>query len=116
VITGWVLSKCDRTDQGLRPLVESLSVNHYGMVPPATDDGWALVHVACDSAHVGFMKKHPDLFIWIGSEWSKVPPEVLESHADLLDPNEQYQNMGQVLDKLADSEPRFHLRARVRGQ
>lgn len=116
MITGWALTKGDRTDRGLRSLVESLSVNYYGMVPPDTDDGWILVHVACDSAHIAFMKKHPDLFIWIGSEWSKVPPELLESHADWLDPNEQYQNMGQVLDTLAESEPRFHLRAQAQAQ
>lgn len=115
MITGWVLSKCDRTDQGLRSLVESMSVNCHGAVPPAEDDGWMLVHVACDSEHVAFMKKDSD-FIWIGSEWSKVPTEVLETHAAQLDPNEQYQNMGQVLDKLADLEPRFHLRAQSQAQ
>jgi hypothetical protein len=115
VITGWVLSKCDRTDQGLRPLVESMSINWRGAVPPAEDDGWTLVHVACDSAHVAFMKADPD-FIWIGNEWSKVPPEVLEAYGSQLDPNELYQNMGQVLDKLADLEPRFHLRARSQAQ
>jgi hypothetical protein len=116
VITGWALTKGDRTDEGLRSLVDSLSVNYFGMLEPDTDDGWMLVHVACDSEHVAFMKKHPDLFIWIGNEWSKVPPEVLETYAAQLDPNEQYQNMGQVLDKLADLEPRFHLRARSQAQ
>ena len=109
IISGWVLSKCDRSDQGLRPLVESLSVNWYGAIPPAEEDGWMLVHVACDGAHVAFMKQDPD-FIWIGSEWSKVPQQVLETYASQLDPTEQYQNMGQVLDKLAESEPRFLLK------
>lgn len=116
IIIGWVLTKCDRTDKGLRSLVESLSVNFYGMVSPDTDDGWTLAHVACDSAHIAFMKKHPDLFIWIGSEWSKVPQQVLETYTSQLDPNEQYQNMGQVLNQLAESEPRFHLRARAQAQ
>jgi hypothetical protein len=101
---------------GLLSLVDSLSVNYYGMIAPDTDDGWTLVHVACDSAHAAFMKQHPDLFVWIGSEWSKVPPEVLEAFAAQLGPDEQYQNMGQVLDKLAESEPRFHLRAQGQAQ
>jgi hypothetical protein len=103
------------TDQGLRPLVASMSVNWRGPIPPAEDDGWMLVHVACDSAHVAYMKQDPD-FVWIGNEWSKVPAQVLEAYAPMLEPDGQYQNMGQVLDRLADLEPRFHLRAQSQAQ
>src|SRR6266481_7942261 len=101
IINGWVLTKTDTHNDGHQtPIVASMSLAAWhGPMQPLTTDGWMLVRVACDPAHVEFMKQDEDV-IWIGSEWSKVPQQVLDTYASKLDPNETYQNLGQVLDKL----------------
>lgn len=107
---GWALTKCDDTPDGPRSLVGSMSATWRGAIPPLPGMEWMLVHVRCSSEHVAFMRQDED-FIWIGSEWSKVPQQVLDAYAPMLDPAETYQNLGQVLDKLAEQEGRFLLRA-----
>lgn len=104
MVTGWLLSKFD----GSKPVVASLSIGWQAATGPLTG-GWALVHVQCQPTHVEFFKTDEDV-IWIGGEWVKVPQEVLSTYAAQLDPNETYVNIGQVIDKLAEWNPRFHLR------
>src|SRR6266481_1655506 len=96
---GWVLTKCDN---GI-PLVASLSTSWRAGALPIPGTEWMLCHVRCSSDHVSFMKQDED-FVWIGSEWSVVPQQVLDAYASKLDPNATYQNLGQVLDKLAEWE------------
>jgi len=106
-IGGWVLTKTDTHPEGHQvPLVNSLSLAWHGPMQPLNPDGWMLVQVQCHAAHFEYMKGDEDI-IWIGNEWSKVPPELLEAYAEKLDPNETYQNFGQVLDKLAEWDFRF---------
>jgi len=105
-ITGWILTKSDRVDDSMKPIVASMSMAWHAPMQPLHPDGWNLVLVRCDVSHHVYMKHDEDV-IWIGNEWSKVPKELLDTYADHLDPNETYENLGQVLDKLADWDYRF---------
>ncbi len=108
-ISGWLLSKCDETTDGHRPIVASMSIaDWHAPIQPLTPNGWSLVWITCDPAHYAFIKQDEDC-IWLGNEWSRVHPQLLETFAEMLDPNETYQNLGQVIEKLAESEPRFLL-------
>ena len=107
MVSGWILTKTDAHPNGLRhPIVASMSVPWHSPMQPLNPDGWMLVQVHCHSAHHRYMKHDEDI-IWIGSEWSKVPPELLEAYAEKLDPNATYDNLGQVLDKLSEWDFRF---------
>jgi hypothetical protein len=106
-ISGWILTKTDAHPDGNRhPIAASMSVAWQGPMQPLHPDGWMLLQVRCHGAHHRYMK-HDDDIIWIGNEWSKVPPELLEAYAEKLDPNETYSNLGQVLDKLGEWDARF---------
>lgn len=109
-IVGWALTKCDDTPDGPRSLIGSISATWRGAKLPLPGQEWMLVHARCSSEHVAFMRQDGD-FIWLGSEWSKVPQQVLDAYAPMLDPNETYDNLGQVLDRLMEQEGRFLLRA-----
>lgn len=106
-IQGWVLSKFDETPDDPKPLVASLSVLWHGTMMPETPDGWALVWLEdCDAAHYDLILNDPDI-IWIGDEADEVPPEIITTYADHLDPAKTYTNLRQVLTKLGQWESRF---------
>ena len=109
IISGWLLSKCDQVEDGIRPIVASMSLEWHAPMQPLKPDGWVLVQVKCDIAHYNFIRQDED-FIWIGNEWSKVPRELLDAYADKLDQSEQYQTFGQVLDELEKWDFRFSMR------
>ena len=110
MVTGWILTKVDNTEDGPRPLIASLSASWRAGALPLTEGGWMLCHVKTHPEVVAFMKQDED-FIWIGNDWSKVPQEVLDTYAEKLNPEEQYLFIGQVVDKLSEWEPRFNMRA-----
>ena len=111
MVTGWILTKMDDTEAGPKPVIASLSAAYRPGAVPLTEGGWMLCHVKCDPAIVEYMKKDTEDFLWIGGDYSKVPQVVLDTYASKLDPEETYLFIGQVVQKLAEWEPRFNMRA-----
>jgi len=106
MVNGWVLTKVDSNDAQHRPLVASLATLWTAGCLPLPGTEWMLCHVRCHPDVVAFMRQDED-FVWIGSGWSKPPQQLLDAYASLIDPNETYASVGQVLDKLSESNPRF---------
>ena len=73
---------------------------------PDTDDGWALVTMDTSPQQMEAAAQDPRVIV-CGKEYSTPPTQVLAAYASWLDPNVNYMFMGQVLTKLAETEPAF---------
>lgn len=76
--------------------------------PNSPDATWELVLIVTTPQQLEAAKKDPRVVV-CGKLYSKPPAQLLQAYAKWLDPTETYQFLGQVLDKLAETEPMFHL-------
>jgi hypothetical protein len=73
---------------------------------PETADGWALVLIETSPQQIEAAKQDPRV-VYCGKDYNTPPPQVLTTYASWLDPAVNYMFMGQVLAKLAETEPIF---------
>jgi hypothetical protein len=70
------------------------------------DSDWGLVLMYTSPPQIE-ASRQDERVVFCGTDYSKPPAQVLECYAALLDPTETYQSMGQLLAKLAETEPLF---------
>jgi hypothetical protein len=75
-------------------------------VDPVNTGGWALVHMHTTYQHIEAMKLDPRV-LYCGQDYDAPPQQMLDTYKQLLDPNVNYMFIGQVIAKLAQSEPCF---------
>ena len=108
----WVLSKSFQAPTGeVLPVAWSYGYNHAAM--GYEGNGWGLVWVSLDVHQLTFIKSGTDpnvQFVGLAGRetWSAPPPLLLQTYADKLGAD-AFDNLGQVLLKLGETEPRFLL-------
>jgi hypothetical protein len=104
----WVLSKAYQAPTGeTLPVAWSYGYNHSSM--GYKDNGYGLVWLSLDAHQLQFLKAGLDANVQVvGRENSKPTPLLLETYKDALG-DETYDNVGQILERLGDTEPRFLL-------
>jgi hypothetical protein len=108
----WLLSKSYQAPNGEElPIAWSYGYNHSAM--GYQDNGYGLVCVSMDAHQLAFIRSGLDANVEYagvyGKEtWVKPTPLMLETYRAQLGAG-QYDNLGQVLDKLGEWEPRFLL-------
>jgi len=83
----------------------------YGSAVPGfhwllAGSGWGLVLMYTSPPQID-ASKQDERVVYCGTSYSKPPAKLLEAYASMLDPEETYTTMGQVLAKLAETEPLF---------
>lgn len=110
----WVMSKAYQAPNGDPvPVAWSYGYNHSHMGFQA--NGWGLVWLTLDVHQLVFLKSGIDPNVQVvGIERNKPIPLLLETYADKLEGGGPYANLGEVLDKLGEWEPRFLLERSAR--
>lgn len=115
IIKVWMLSQMyscpiHPCDGGTAPRWQVPVCNAYGrehlfhLQSPTTQ--WCLVQIVTTPPQLAAAKLDPRVVV-CGRHYSKPPQQLLDAYASMLDPTVTYQFVGQVLEKLAESEPLF---------
>lgn len=116
VIKVWMLSQlyecpihpCDGNPDGTGwevPVCGAYGRDHF--FHRMNGSGWCLAHIVTTPQQLEAAKKDPRVVV-CGKHHAKPPAKLLEVYAAWLDPNEAYRCVGEVLEKLAETEPMFH--------
>jgi hypothetical protein len=105
----WMLSKfydCE-VHGWIWPVCAAYGDGPYVPRHPDTPDGWALVKVWTSPQQMEAAKQDPRVIV-CGKDYNTPPRELLDAYASWLDPAVTYMFIGQVIARLAETEPIFH--------
>lgn len=104
----WLLSQYYVDDRGWTyPVAFDYGEHYFAPLHPETPDGWSLVRLAADSHQLDAAKQDPRV-VYCGRDYDTPPAKMLEVYASQLDPNVTYMFLGQVLARLAQTEPSYY--------
>lgn len=88
------------------PVCNAYGRDHFfHRINSSTD--WCLVHIVTTPQQLEAARKDPRVVV-CGKHYAKPPAKLLEVYASMLDPTETYQFVGQVIEKLSETDPVFH--------
>lgn len=109
----WMLSQgyhCpDRSDfhNTKFPVCSAYGYNFHMVRQLVNETDWELVQIDTTVHQIEAAQQDPRV-IYCGVRDDDPPAKLLEVYADLLDPNKTYITVGQVIARLAKTEPSFH--------
>ena len=106
----WVLSQfydCPEHDWPW-PVCTAYGVDPHGPGRlSAVNTDFALVSIETSPVHIEAMKQDARI-VYCGRDYDTPPPELLSTYQSKLDPMVQYMFIGQVIARLAQTEPAFY--------